>query len=177
MLAGGREGIAPTAVKNKPNFFLRLLSLGPLWPLACGVLVRKEWSCLSSLHISQCPFYHLPAGLRGVRSVLTYKKENCLFLFLFWESYQPGKLVRTLTLIVLNSNEICHAWEKGVILITASAWDSHGPEASCRAAAVRAAAAVRRGRIANLLIFKLTPALMGFWFSLGTALKFLVTKV
>lgn len=94
----------------------------------------------------------------------------------FWESYQPEKLIRTPTLIVLTSNEICHAWEKGMIPDIASAWDSRGPEASCRAAAVRAAA-VRRGRTANLLIFKLTPTLMGFWFNLGTALKFLATKV
>lgn len=142
-----------------------MLNLEPLWPLGCGALVRKEWSCLFRHYFSLLPSNHLPIGLRVERSVLPYGK-----LSFCWESYKPEKLVRTPASIVLNSNEICHAWEKRTILVTASAWDSQEPEASCRAVAVRAAA-IRRSRIANLLIFKLTPALRVFWFGLGTVLN------
>lgn len=126
---------------------------------------------------SRLPVPILPSTCRARSGKVCASLQKRKLSFSFrWESYQPEKLVRTPTLIVLNSNEICHAREKGMIPAIASAWDSHGPEASCRAAAVRAAA-VRRGRIANSFIFKLTPALLGFWFSLGTALKFLATKV
>lgn len=128
-------------------------------------------------HLPLLPAPILPSTCRALRGkVCASLLKRKLSISSHWKSYQLEKLVRTPTLIVLNSSEICHARVKGMIRVIASVWDSPGPQASYRAAALRAAA-VRRGRIANLVIFKLTPGLLGFWFSLGTTLKFLVTKV
>lgn len=163
--AWGRKGgvpLHPCEAENK--LFPWLLSLWPPRPLGCGVLVVVELPVQPSL--LSMPISHLPAGLSAI---LWNRKLSFAFIS---ESYQPGKLFRTPTLIVLNSNEICHPQEKGMIILIAL------PETLLGLRTVTVgAAAVRRGRIADLLIFKLTPALMGFWFSLGTALKFLATKV
>lgn len=131
----------------------------------------KEWSCLST-----CPCTHFIIYLQALRGKVCFSTKKRILFFFSLEKLPAGEIGQDSSINCAKCSEICHALLKGMIRVIASVWDSHGPPASCRAAALRAAT-VRRGRIANLVIFKLTPGLLGFWFSLGTTLKFWMTKV
>lgn len=74
--------------------------------------LQNAWDGVGELAVwpPLLPMPILPStGLRAVRTVIPHIKENYLFLSV----EKAREMVRTPTLIVLNSNEICHAQEKG----------------------------------------------------------------
>lgn len=102
---GQEERGCPPQLGSEKKLFMHQLSLTHSHSVGTGYLDwRNGTSCLASTSVRSY------FTIRAVRSDILWKIK--LFFFCS-ESYQPEELVRTPTLIVLNSNEICCAQEKG----------------------------------------------------------------